>query len=308
MRDKIITVNNLSKTFGDYVAVNHISFEVYKGECLGILGPNGAGKTTTLRVLLGLALPNTDSEVTVLGYALPRQARPMRTRVGVVPQQDNLDPDFTVIENLYTYARYYGFTKKESHKYVIELLKFAALEGKINAKVNTLSGGMKRRLVLARSLVNRPELLILDEPTTGLDPQARQLIWQKLRLLKMEGTTLILTTHYMEEAQRLCDRLLIMDSGMILAEGKPHSLIKKHIETYVFEVHGDNIDKWFEFAQTLPDVRVERVGETVFCYTNNEEELLIPLQQRPQLEFIRRLGNLEDVFIKLTGRELRENA
>lgn len=308
MQNAIITVRNLRKSFDHYVAVNDVSFDVYKGECLGILGPNGAGKTTTLRILLGLALPDSDSKLVALNYKLPGQSRPMREKVGVVPQQDNLDPDFTVIENLYTYASYFGYTRKKADKYVKELLKFAALETKMNAKVNTLSGGMKRRLVLARSLINRPELLILDEPTTGLDPQARQMIWQKLRILKNQGTTLILTTHYMEEAQRLCDRLLIMDHGKILTEGKPHHLIKKYIEAYVFEVYGEDIDAWFELARHLPNVRVERVGETVFCYSNNENILLKELQDHSKLQFIRRLGNLEDVFIKLTGRELRENA
>lgn len=307
MNSSIVTARGLRKSFGQFPAVAGIDFNVYKNECLGVLGPNGAGKTTTLRMLLGLVIPDA-GELSVLNYQIPRQVRQMRARVGVVPQSDNLDPDFTVIENFYTYASYFGFSANFIKKRVDELLKFAALENKAKAKVPTLSGGMKRRLVLARALINNPELLILDEPTTGLDPQARQLIWQRLRELKESGTTLILTTHYMEEAQRLCDRLLIMDQGTILAEGKPHELITNHIEKYVFEVHGQGVVALYEQLKNLPELRVERVGETIFCYCNEEQILMQHLQAHPQLQFIRRLGNLEDVFIKLTGRELRENA
>lgn len=307
MTTTIITARGLRKSFGSFTAVAGIDFDVHKGECLGVLGPNGAGKTTTMRMLLGLALLDS-GQLTVLNYPLPHDARQMRIKIGVVPQQDNLDPDFTVIENLFTYGSYFGLRAQQIKNRVQELLKFASLESKANAKVPTLSGGMKRRLVLARALINKPELLILDEPTTGLDPQARQLIWQRLRELKESGTTLILTTHYMEEAQRLCDRLLIMDQGKILAEGKPRDLIVKHIEKYVFEVHGHGVISWHDQIKNLPELRVERVGETIFCYCSDEEKLLQQLQAHPQLQFIRRLGNLEDVFIKLTGRELRENA
>jgi lipooligosaccharide transport system ATP-binding protein len=303
----IVTARGLRKSFDDSPAVAGVDFDVFRGECLGVLGPNGAGKTTTLRMLLGLAIPDAGT-LSVLNYSLPKQAREMRTKIGVVPQQDNLDPDFTVIENLFTYASYFGLQRKKIKNYVNELLVFAALETRAKAKIGTLSGGMKRRLILARALINQPELLVLDEPTTGLDPQARQLIWQRLRTLKNKGTTLILTTHYMEEAQRLCDRILIMDQGTILSEGKPHELISQYIEPYVFEVHGDDVDAWQEHANSIPNLRVERVGETLFCYTKEEQVLLQELARWPKLEFMRRPGNLEDVFIKLTGRELRENA
>ena len=307
MPTPIVTAHHLTKSFGSFTAVAGIDFEVYKEECLGILGPNGAGKTTTMRMLLGLVRSDAGS-LKILDYDMPAQGRQIREKIGVVPQLDNLDPDFTVIENLYTYARYFGFTAPKIKNRVKELLKFAALEHKADVKVPVLSGGMKRRLVLARSLINNPELLILDEPTTGLDPQARQLIWQRLRELKERGTTLVLTTHYMEEAQRLCDRLLIMDQGKILAQGKPNDLIKEHIERYVFEVHGHGVFAWYEKIKNLPGLRAERVGDTIFCYCDTEEKLLQELQSHPNLQFIRRLGNLEDVFIKLTGRELRENA
>lgn len=303
----IIKVRQLRKNFGAYAAIKGIDFDAYRGECLGILGPNGAGKTTTLRTLLGLAVPDAGT-IEILNYQLPQQARQMRAKMGVVPQLDNLDPDFTVIENLYTYASYFGLSHTYTQKRAEYLLHFAALESKANAKVTTLSGGMKRRLVLARALINEPELLILDEPTTGLDPQARQMIWQKLLALKNEGVTLVLTTHYMEEAQRLCDRLLIMDHGEILSEGKPRTLIQTHIEPYVFEVHGETLASWSKTVKNLSNIRIEQVGDTLFCYCQQEQLMLEALQQQPQLEFIRRPGNLEDVFIKLTGRELRENA
>lgn len=306
MSETIIDVKNLQKKFPHQLAVKGIDFSVYRGECLGILGPNGAGKTTTLRILLGLALP-TNGSIRVLNYHLPEQAALMRTKFGVVPQADNLDPDFSVIENIYTYATYFGIPRSIVKPRALELLKFAALEHKADVKVTTLSGGMKRRLVLARALINQPEIMVLDEPTTGLDPQARQLIWQKLRQLKNQGVTLILTTHYMEEAERLCDRLLIMDEGKILAEGPPQILIKKYIEPIVFEIQNATENE-LTAIQSLPQVRTEQVGETLFCYCTDEKSLLQALQHHPHLQFIRRPGNLEDVFIKLTGRELRKNA
>lgn len=307
MPNAIVIARDLRKSFNGVTAVAGIDFDVYQSECLGILGPNGAGKTTTLGMLLGLVIPDA-GELIILNFELPQQATQLRAKVGIVPQHDNLDPDFTVIENLFTYASYFGFHRKEITPRVKELLHFAALEQKANAKVTALSGGMKRRLILARALLNQPQLLILDEPTTGLDPQARQYIWQNLRSLKNSGTTLILTTHYMEEAERLCDRILIMDKGMILAAGQPRQLIAQHIERYVFEVHGEGIDQWLEELKKFPNMRVERVGDTVFCYCEDEQWMLEELKRHPKLEFIRRPGNLEDVFIKLTGRELRANA
>lgn len=302
----MIKAHHLQKYFADFLAVDDVSFDVIKGECLGVLGPNGAGKTTTLRMLLGNIIPDAGS-LMVMNYKIPEQARQMRQYLGVVPQQDNLDPDFTVRENLTTYATYFGLNPKKIEKHINDLLIFAALENKAQAKIPTLSGGMRRRLILARALINQPQLLILDEPTTGLDPQARQFIWQRLRRLKAEGTTLILTTHYMEEAERLCDRLLIMEKGNVLAEGKPRDLIVKHIEPHVFEIYGDNADQWYNQHIVLADQRLERVGETIFCYCRDEYPLLQEVQQWTNLHYLRRPANLEDVFIKLTGRELRDD-
>jgi lipooligosaccharide transport system ATP-binding protein len=307
MPNVVVKAKGLYKSFGSYVAVNRISFQATAGECLGILGPNGAGKTTTMRMLMGIALPD-EGELTVLNYSMPNEARLMRQLLGVVPQLDNLDPDFTVVENLFTYASYFGLSKKAIEKRVEELLVFAALEHKAQSKVTALSGGMKRRLILARALINNPELLLLDEPSTGLDPQARQLIWQRLRSLKGQGTTLILTTHYMDEAERLCDRLLIMESGRILAEGKPRELIQRHIEPHVFEVHGETLDAWYDQYRANTKQRLERVGETIFCYCHDEFDVLDSIKQWPALHYLHRPANLEDVFIRLTGRELREDA
>lgn len=301
----VIEAEGLRKSFGNFVAVNNIDFKVFTGECVGVLGPNGAGKTTTLKMVLGNTIPD-QGKLHVLGYSIPKQSTLMRRYLGVVPQHDNLDPDFTVRENLITYATYFDLPPKQIESYLDELIAFAALENKANAKIPTLSGGMRRRLILARALINRPRLLVLDEPTTGLDPQARQFIWQRLRSLKAQGTTLVLTTHYMDEAERLCDRLFVMEKGSILAEGKPRDLIATHIEPHVFEIYGDEVNKWLETHQKLPKERIERVGETIFCYCYDEKPLLEELNSWPSLQSLRRPANLEDVFIKLTGRELRD--
>jgi len=299
-----VTARHLTKYFNGLCAVDHISFDVYPGECLGVLGPNGAGKTTTLRMIIGQTIP-TGGELKVLGYTMPKDAERMRERIGVVPQLDNLDADFTVRENLRVYASYFGLSGKIIRQRIDELLEFTQLTEKADASVNALSGGMRRRLILARALINNPELLILDEPTTGLDPQARQLLWQRLRKLKNEGATLILTTHYMEEAERLCDRILLVDHGKILAEGSPRNLISQTIEPQVIEInvsdHREN-----ELLNHLPVERTEIVGETLFCYTLDEKPLIAYLKSYPQFEFLHRRANLEDVFVKLTGRELRE--
>lgn len=299
MTQAIIRASGLSKVFAKHTAVDNIGFEVYPGECLGLLGPNGAGKTTTLRMLLGQTNP-TAGELTVLNYPMPQQARAMRFHVGVVPQVDNLDVDFSVIENLRMFASYFGLHGEKLEAHLQQLLAFAQLADKQHLSVNALSGGMKRRLILARALVNQPKLLILDEPTTGLDPQARQLLWQRLRTLKQSGATLILTTHYLEEAERLCDRLYIIDQGKILAEGSPKALIQQHIEPHVVEIYGaiDQLPHGFE--------RTEVIGETVFAYCQQEQTALQLMQQRPQLEYLLRRANLDDVFLKLTGRELRD--
>jgi lipooligosaccharide transport system ATP-binding protein len=230
----------------------------------------------------------------------------MRRLVGVVPQADNLDPDFTVTENLSVYASYFDLSRAEARRRIPELLAFAALGSRAHASISTLSGGMRRRLTLARALVNDPSLLVLDEPTTGLDPQARQLIWQRLRSLLAAGKTLILTTHYMEEAERLCDRLVILDAGRILVTGSPAELIARHIEPHVVEVYGPGVDEWYARTASALCERTEHVGETVFCYAHDEQRVLEDLRARPALRFLHRPANLEDVFLKLTGRELRD--
>lgn len=305
MNTPVIHAKGLTKRYGNESVVDHIDLDIVYGECFGLLGPNGAGKTTTLRMILGHT-PPSDGELHVLGYNLPRQAREMREKVGVVPQHDNLDPDFTVRENLLTYASYFGLTRSVAARRIAELLDFAALNHKADAKIDALSGGMQRRLTLARALINDPELLILDEPTTGLDPQARQVIWQRLRALKSRGKTLVLTTHYMEEAERLCDRLIIIERGKILVRGSPAQLIRDHIEPVVVEVHGQDAVGWFETQGRDLARRSERIGDGVLCYTDREAALIENLRRHPELEFYHRRANLEDVFLKLTGRELRD--
>jgi lipooligosaccharide transport system ATP-binding protein len=232
---------------------------------------------------------------------VPRQAREARAGVGVVPQFDNLDPDFTVAENLRVYSSYFGIADIQDR--IPALLEFAGLTGRSDAKISALSGGMKRRLTLARALVNDPQVIFMDEPTTGLDPQARHLIWERLRRLTQEGKTLVLTTHFMEEAERLCHRLAIMDKGRIIAQGTPRALIAEHIEPQVLEVHGNGYEAWMERAKGLAP-RVERAGDTVFCYGNDVEPLLKSLTA--DLSYLHRPASLEDVFLKLTGRDLRD--
>ena len=301
----VVTATKLTKTYADHAVVDAIDLEVKAGECFGLLGPNGAGKTTTLRMMVGMTPPD-GGKLQVLGHAIPAQARQMRSRLGVIPQQDTLDPDFSVIENLRTYASYFGLRGSELEQRIEELLKFASLESKKTARIDELSGGMKRRLTLARALVNDPEIIILDEPTTGLDPQARQIIWQRLRALLAEGRTLILTTHYMDEAQRLCNRLAIMDHGRILDMGSPLELIKRHIEAHVIEVHGPGLDEWYQREGRKLAERSEQVGETLFCYASDERDLVESLCEQHQIHFMSRPADLEDVFLKLTGRDLRE--
>jgi lipooligosaccharide transport system ATP-binding protein len=300
--DNVVQVEDLSKRFGERTVVDRVSFAVRRGECLGLLGPNGAGKTTLLRMMLGMAIPS-GGRLEVLGMPVPARAEAVRARVGVVPQLDNLDPDFSVVENLYTYGRYFGIPQRRLRERVPALLEFAALSERGDAMIGDLSGGMKRRLTLARALINDPQLLILDEPTTGLDPQARQLIWRRLRQLLTQGKTLMLTTHYMEEAERLCDRVMVMDRGRILVSGSPQELIQNHVEPQVVEVYGPKAEAWMHHRRHLAQ-RVEVVGETVFCYTQDEKPLLQSLADAPGLRYTHRHAHLEDVFLKLTGHEL----
>jgi lipooligosaccharide transport system ATP-binding protein len=299
-----LCARGLRKSYGALEVVAGVDLDVAPGECYGLLGPNGAGKTTTLKLCLGLIEPDGGT-IELLGEPVPTRAREARASVGVVPQFDNLDPDFTVQENLVVYGRYFGVAEDEMRSRIPSLLEFAGLAGRADAAILTLSGGMKRRLTLARALVNQPQLLFMDEPTTGLDPQARHLIWERLRRLTQEGKTLVLTTHFMEEAERLCHRVAIMDRGRIIAEGSPRALIAGHIEPQVLEVHGQGYEAWMERAKGLAP-RIERVGDTVYCYGENVEPLLRALSEFRDLGYLHRPASLEDVFLKLTGRDLRD--
>jgi lipooligosaccharide transport system ATP-binding protein len=301
----ILAASGIRKSYGGREVVAGVDLELVRGECYGLLGPNGAGKTTTLRLLLGLTPPDAGT-ITLLGHPVPRAAREGRIRVGVVPQVDNLDPDFTVRENLVVYGRYFGLGTAEMERRLPGLLEFAALESRAESPIQELSGGMKRRLVLARALVNDPELIFLDEPTTGLDPQARHQMWEKLRVLLRRGKTMLLTTHFMDEAERLCDRLKIIDQGATLAEGAPHALIARHIEPEVVEVYGEGVERWLaESGRALSD-RAELHGETAFCYVRDAQALVENLRAQRELRFMHRRANLEDLFLKLTGREMRD--
>jgi len=301
----VLSVRGLTKRYGTTTVVRGLDLTVRRGECFGLLGPNGAGKTTTLRLLLGLIEPDAGS-IELAGLAVPQLAREARGKVGVVPQLDNLDPDFTVRENLIAYGRYFGLSKAQITARVPALLDFAGLANKADAPIAQLSGGMKRRLTLARALVNDPDILFLDEPTTGLDPQARHLIWQGLRRLIGEGKTIVLTTHFMDEAERLADRLAILDHGAIVAEGAPRALIESNIEPAVVEVFGEGLENWArEHAPSICQ-RFERVGETLFCYTGDADCVIDALHHVHGLRYVHRPSNLEDVFLKLTGRDLRD--
>jgi len=299
-----LSVTGLRKRFDDTEVVCGVNLEVTPGECFGLLGPNGAGKTTTLNLCLGMTEPDAGA-IRLLGEPVPARAREARAAVGVVPQFDNLDPDFSVAENLLVYGRYFGMADRDIAPRIPGLLEFAGLGGRADAKIRALSGGMKRRLTLARALVNDPRLLFMDEPTTGLDPQARHLIWERLRRLAQQGRTLILTTHFMQEAERLCSRVAIMDRGRIIVEGPPRALIASHIEPQVLEVHGPGVEQWMARARALAP-RVERAGQTVFCYAQNVEGAIASLADQDELVYLHRPANLEDLFLKLTGRDLRD--
>ncbi|MBC7984183.1 MAG: ATP-binding cassette domain-containing protein [Candidatus Obscuribacterales bacterium] len=301
----MLKVDSLHKRYGNLEVVRGVSFHVPAGQCFGLLGPNGAGKTTTLRCCLGLIAPDAGS-ITLAGLPVPSKALQARIRVGVVPQFDSLDPDFDVTENLIIYSRYFGLKRRESLAQVPRWLEFAGLVDKAKASIESLSGGMKRRLTLARAMVNDPQILFMDEPTTGLDPQARHLVWDRLKTLLSEGRTIILTTHFMDEAQRLCNRVAIMDKGVLIAEDPPHALIEREIEPIVIEVYGDGVAQWFEAHGRRLSVRAEIAGDTAFCYCRDPEPLLKSLEGLHDLRALRRSANLEDVFLKLTGRDLRD--
>jgi len=304
-RDRVLSVQGLVKRYGGNEVVRGLSFDIRRGECFGLLGPNGAGKTTTLRCCLGLVDPDGGT-IELVGAPVPRAAREARIRVGVVPQMDNLDPDFTVTENLVVYGRYFGIDRATLAKRIPKLLEFAGLGSRATSHIRTLSGGMKRRLTLARALVNDPELLILDEPTTGLDPQARHLIWDGLRQLLAQGKTILLTTHFMDEAERLATRLAVIDHGRMIATDAPRALIAEHVEPEVVEVFGDGAKTWAETHGRKLAKRLEIAGETAFCYAMDAQPMLADLASRTGVRYLHRPANLEDLFIKLTGRELRD--
>jgi lipooligosaccharide transport system ATP-binding protein len=304
----LFETRHLTKRFGTATVVNDLSFAIAPGECLGVIGPNGAGKTTTIRMCLGLTAPDSGS-IHAMGLHMPQDALAIKAQLGVVSQMDTLDPDFTCSENLLVYGRYFGMRDAAIKERIPALLEFASLTSKANARPGELSGGMKRRLSLARALVNDPKLLLLDEPTTGLDPQARHLMWERLQLLLQQGKSILLTTHFMDEAERLCTRLLVLDHGKKIAEGKPRDLIAQHLEPDVVEVYGVGALALVESpASPLRAMasRVEVSGETVFFYTSSAPDLLQALHAHPQLRTLHRPANLEDLFLKLTGRQIRE--
>ena len=304
---------NLRKSYGGTTVVDDVSFSIAPGECLGVIGPNGAGKTTTIRMCLGLTVPDGGAvhfhpPGAAAPLHMPRDALAIKAQLGVVTQFDTLDPDFTCAENLRVFGRYFGLQGAVMDERVPQLLEFAALAHKADAKPGELSGGMKRRLSLARALVNNPRLLLLDEPTTGLDPQARHLMWERLQLLLQQGKSILLTTHFMDEAERLCSRLLVLDHGKKIAEGRPRELIAQHLEPDVVEVFGMGAVALAEDAALRPlAARVEISGETVFFYTQDAQPLLRALGQHPHLRTLHRPANLEDLFLKLTGRQIRED-
>jgi lipooligosaccharide transport system ATP-binding protein len=309
----LFEVSHLSKSYGSTPVVDDLSFEISAGECLGVIGPNGAGKTTTIRMCLGLTVPDAGSIAYSMqagqpALRMPRDALAIKAQLGVVSQIDTLDPDFSCAENLLVYGRYFRLRDVQIKERIPALLEFASLTHKASAKPGELSGGMKRRLSLARALVNNPRLLLLDEPTTGLDPQARHLMWERLQLLMQEGKSILLTTHFMDEAERLCSRLLVLDHGKKIAEGRPRDLIAQHLESDVVEVFGTGALALAGSPLKALAGRVEVSGETVFFYTVNAEPLMQALVAYPQLRTLHRPANLEDLFLKLTGRQIREDA
>ena len=305
--EPLFAASHLSKRYGDSTVVDDLSFQIAAGECLGVIGPNGAGKTTTIRMCLGQSTPDAGS-ITAFGLSMPRDSLAIKAQLGVVSQLDTLDPDFTCAENLLVYGRYFGMKSAQIRARIPALLEFASLTSKASAKPGELSGGMKRRLSLARALVNDPRLLLLDEPTTGLDPQARHLMWERLQLLLQEGKSILLTTHFMDEAERLCTRLLVLDHGKKIAEGAPRDLISQHLEPDVVEVYGAGALALVDGPLKALAARVEVSGETVFFYTRDAKPLLQALAVYPQLRTLHRPANLEDLFLKLTGRQIREDA
>ncbi|MCX7816939.1 MAG: ABC transporter ATP-binding protein [Syntrophales bacterium] len=305
MRDEVVVAfENVSKVFGKTIAVDGVTFTVSKGECFGILGPNGAGKTSTIRMIYGLS-PLSGGSLKVFGMDVTRDIRSVKRRLGVCQQETTLDPDLTVLDNLIVFARYFGIPKRDAVPRAEELLHFMGLESKSHVKVGELSGGMIRRLMLARALINDPELLILDEPTIGLDPQSRNQVWDKLMDLRLNGLTILLTTHYMEEAAKLCDRIIIMDRGKILVEGSPELLVKEYIGTHVLEI----TDAPYVLRDYLhhSSVPYEEFGHRLVVYGKNLERIYGEISGIVRGNgCVLRMANLEDVFLKMTGRSLKD--
>ncbi len=303
-KEVLIEAKALTKKYDDFLAVDHIDFQVNKGECVGFLGPNGAGKTTTVRMIYCFLIP-TSGELKVAGLNVKSHSREIKAIVGVAPQDDNLDPDFTVIKNLTVYARYFDIPKGEAQMRAEAQLKFFQLEEKRDVSILALSTGMKRRLIFARALLNKPHILLLDEPTTGLDPQARHLVWDEVRNLKKRQVTIILTTHYMDEAQVLCDRILLVDRGKIIEEGSPTELIRKHVGEDVLEL---DFDEKMEpmLKEAFPDARIEKIGDRMQIFTDKPHGVFETFLKEHHIQNVTlRNANLEDVFLKLTGRGLR---
>ena len=308
MSEKLIVARGLTKTYGDFIAVDGIDFDVAKGESFGLLGPNGAGKSTTMRII-GATSVRTSGTLTILGKDPEVNGPQIRAHLGVVPQQDNLDVELTVSENIFIYGRYFGLSSSFINKKIPELLEFSQLEEKKDTKVQALSGGMKRRLTIARSLVSEPDILMLDEPTTGLDPQARHILWDRLFRLKEQGVTLLITTHYMDEAEQLCDRLIVMDRGKIMAENSPSQLIKDYSTKEVLEVRfgSERNHEMVDVLRPLAD-RIEVLPDRILLYAEDGEHLLEQIAAKgihPNTSLVRR-SSLEDVFLRLTGRTLVE--
>jgi lipooligosaccharide transport system ATP-binding protein len=310
MNDVAVLVKNLHKSYNRIKAVDNLDFHVNKKECFGILGPNGAGKTTTMKILYGKSEndQNKDTEINIFGYNPAYHSLAIKAFSGIIPQQDNLDTELDVTDNLLIYSKFYGIPSKEAKERIAELLDFMELQEKARVKIKELSGGMQRRLTIARALLNKPKLLILDEPTTGLDPQVRHLIWNRLRELKNTGVTIILTTHYMEEAFNLCDRIIIMDKGRKVIEGNPTRLLTENLENYVMEIYGAGKDRsacknYFN----RNEIRCEFQNETLVAFCNDADKLSGFGEAFKDFEYHIRRSNLEDLFLKVTGRSLNES-
>ncbi len=304
MSERDIEAEALTKAFGDVRAVNGISFHLKQGECYGFLGPNGAGKTTTIRMLYGAIRPDS-GRLRVLGLDMATEGRRVREQMGIVPQEETLDRELTVYENLWVYAGYYGISRKLSRPRIEEILNFVQLEEKWNSQIKALSGGMKRRLLIVRALIHRPHILVLDEPTTGLDPQTRHMVWQRLRELRRQGLTIVLTTHYMEEAAQLCDRICLIDGGRFLLEGNPPQLVRERVGDEVIELRAIDKGDVLPFLGGIP-LEHEWAGDTLYLYCRNDTPVMERLVANGHREFLRRPATLEDLFLRLTGRELRD--